>query len=606
MSFHMNYAMKAKKDSIKNFKPTLQRLLRYLKPYRWAITLGIVLAIIATLLSVIGPSILAQATDLLFTGYMSRLDNPQAFFNYEGIFNILTGVLIIYATGSVLQYLSSIIINRITQKITVNIRAEIANKVNTLHLKTIDEKPIGDVLSRITHDVDTINTSLQQALVASIIAVLSIIGILIMMLSISWILTLVALVTLPISLFTVTRVVAYGQKYFSQRAKTLGSLNGHIEEMLSNHLIVMSYQGQDFSLKTFDSLNDELQVQTQNAEFISSLMMPIVSFIGNLGYIAVVVIGAFLMLTGAISIGGIQAFIIYIRNFNQPLNQMANITTIVQATVAASERVFEFLDFEEEIKEANPSLPVPLKGEIQFEHVSFGYSKDNIFIQDLSMQIHPGMKVAIVGPTGAGKTTLVNLLMRFYDVYSGSIFMDGYNIAHYSRESVRSAYAMVLQDSWLFKGTIKENITFNLNVTDELFFQATHAAKVDHFVQTLPQGYETLINEDASNLSQGQKQLITIARAFLANKSILILDEATSSVDTRTELLLQAAMEALMKHKTTFIIAHRLSTIVNSDLILVMDHGKIVEQGSHTELLKKQGFYYTLYTSQFETSQNGS
>ena len=602
MSFHMSHAMRAKKDTIKNFKPTLQRLLRYLKPYTVLIVVGVSFSIIATLLGVIGPRILAQATDLLYHGYMQRLANPSFEMNQVNVFIILRDVLIIYFSASLLTYGSSIIINRVTQNITVNLRKEISNKVNTLHLKTIDEKPIGDILSRITNDVDTINNSLQQALIASIVAMLSIVGILIMMLSISWILTIVALISLPISLLTVTRVVSYGQKYFTQRAKTLGSLNGHIEEMFSNHLVVTAYHGQDFSTSTFNTLNDELQVQTQKAEFISSLMLPIVGFIGNLGYIAVVVIGAFLMLSANITLGAIQAFIMYIRNFNQPLNQMANITTIIQSTVAASERVFEFLDYEEETHENKPALPDSIQGEIEFRHVDFGYRSDNVFIKDFNMNIKPGMKVAIVGPTGAGKTTIVNLLMRFYEIMSGTIYMDGFDISNYTRESVRSAYAMVLQDSWLFKGTIKENITFNETVDEEAFIKATKAAKVDHFIQTLPCGYETLINEDASNISQGQKQLITIARAFLSNKRILILDEATSSVDTRTEYLIQEAMEELMKHKTAFIIAHRLSTIINSDLILVMKHGKIVEQGTHQQLIALKGFYYDLYESQYETS----
>jgi ATP-binding cassette, subfamily B, multidrug efflux pump len=604
MSYHMNYAMKAKKEPVKDYKQTLKRLLKYLNPYMVFIILGVVFSISATLLSVIGPSVLAQATNLLYDAYQARQISPSYQFEPSSIYRILQLVLLIYVSAATLSYFSSIVINRVTQKITLTLRNQIANKVNTLHLKTIDEKPIGDVLSRITNDVDSINNSLQQALIASIVAILSIVGILFMMFSISWILTLVALVSLPISLFTVSKVVAYGQKYFTQRAKTLGQLNGHIEEMFSNHLIVTAYHGQDFATRKFSELNDELQTQTQKSEFISSLMLPIVGFIGNLGYIAVVLIGAMLMLANQLSLGAIQAFIMYIRNFNQPLNQMANITTIIQSTVAASERVFEFLDYEEEPLENKAQLPSTILGEIEFKNVDFGYSEDHIFIKDFNMHIKPGMKVAIVGPTGAGKTTIVNLLMRFYDILNGSIFMDKLDISNYTRESIRSSYAMVLQDSWLFKGTIRDNITFNHQVDEKDFIRATHAAKVDHFIQTLPNGYDTIINEDASNISQGQKQLITIARAFLSNRNILILDEATSSVDTRTEYLIQEAMEALMRKKTAFIIAHRLSTIINSDLILVMNHGQIVEQGSHKDLIAQKGFYYNLYQSQYETITN--
>jgi len=602
MSFHMSHAMRAKKESPKDFKLTLRRLIAYIKPFLPQVILGVLFSITATILSVIGPTVLAQATNILYDGYQSRLLNPNFILNRNDVYQVLLQVLLIYASAALLSYISSIVINRVTQKITLTLRTQISSKINTLHLKTIDEKPIGDVLSRITNDVDTINNSLQQALIASIVAILSIVGILFMMIRISWILTVVALITLPITLFTVSFVVKYGQKYFTMRAKTLGQLNGHIEEMFSNHLIVTAYHGQDFSSSTFESLNNELQSHTQKSEFISSLMLPIVGFIGNLGYISVVVIGAMLMLAGQISLGAIQAFIMYIRNFSQPLNQMANITTIIQSTIAASERVFEFLDSEEEEKENKPTLPAEINGEIEFKDVDFSYSEENIFIKNFNMHIQPGMKVAIVGPTGAGKTTIVNLLMRFYEVLQGSIYIDGHKVTDYSRESIRSTFAMVLQDSWLFKGTIEENITFNEVYSDNDFKKAATAAKVDHFIQTLPLGYNTLINEDASNLSQGQKQLITIARAFLSNKKILILDEATSSVDTRTEYLIQEAMEALMHEKTSFIIAHRLSTIIKSDLILVMNQGQIIEQGTHSFLLQQKGFYYDLYQSQFEAN----
>lgn len=598
----MNHAMRAKKESAKDFKQTLRRLVAYIKPFLPQVLLGVSFSVTATVLTVIGPTVLAQATNVLYDGYQSRLLNPNFVLNRNDVYQILLIVLLIYASAALLSYISSILINRVTQRITLTLRTQISSKINTLHLKTIDEKPIGDVLSRITNDVDTINNSLQQALIASIVAILSIIGILFMMIRISWILTLVALITLPVSLFTVSFVVKYGQKYFTMRAKTLGELNGHIEEMFSNHLIVTAYHGQDFSSSTFNTLNNDLQSHTQKSEFISSLMLPVVGFIGNLGYISVVVIGAMLMLAGQLSLGSIQAFIMYIRNFNQPLNQMANITTIIQSTVAASERVFEFLDSEEEELENKPSLPQEIDGEIEFKNVDFGYSDDNVFIKDFNMHIQPGMKVAIVGPTGAGKTTIVNLLMRFYEVLKGSIYIDGNAVTEYSRESIRSTFAMVLQDSWLFKGTIEDNITFNEVYDEPSFKKATTAAKVDHFIQTLPLGYATPINEDASNLSQGQKQLITIARAFLSNKKILILDEATSSVDTRTEYLIQEAMEALMHEKTSFIIAHRLSTIIKSDLILVMNQGKIIEQGTHSDLLQQKGFYYDLYQSQFESN----
>lgn len=603
MSFHMSRAMQAEKVKVKDFKKTLKQLFQYMAPFKFRLFFVFLFALGSTLFNVVGPFILAQATNTLYDGWLLRQSNPLMVIDLTLVYQVLIIAALIYTFSSVMGYLEAYMMIDITQSITFTLRKQISDKFNQLPLRIVDGQPIGDILSRITNDVDTINNSLQQAFTATVVAVVSIIGILVMMIVISIPMTLIALISLPISLFSVTKIVKFGQKYFSQRAKTLGQLNGHVEEMISNHSIISAFNGQDYAKETFNGFNDQLQNYSQKAEFFSSTMMPIVNFIGNLGYIAVVLVGALLMVNGQLALGSIQAFIMYIRNFNQPINQAANIATILQSTVAAAERIFEFLALEQETEQVEKGLNKACVGDVSFEHVDFGYSDDNIFIKDLSFAVKAGQKVAIVGPTGAGKTTLVNLLMRFYEVKSGVIKVDDQIIQEMDKASVRKLFGMVLQDTWLFNGTIEQNIKFgHLNATTEEMIEAAKAAKVDFFVNTLPLGYQTIINEEATNISAGQKQLITIARAFLANPPILILDEATSSVDTRTEILIQEAMKELMQNRTSFIIAHRLSTIINADYILVMNHGAIVESGNHESLMKQQGFYANLYNSQFETN----
>lgn len=602
MSGPMHGAMRAKVEKPKDFKKNLTRLFRMLMTYRISVIFVVIFAILSTIFTVVGPAILANATNILYTGAMMKISNPSYVIDLQGVYQVLLLAGGLYLISAITSYIQSFLMVTITQKVTFSLRSDIANKINRLTLKTYDSKSFGDILSRITNDVDTINNSLQQTFVQLITSLVTIVGILVMMLSLSISMTLIALISLPISLFFVTRVVKKGQQFFQQRSRVLGALNGHIEEMFGGHAIVKVFNGEQSSIDTFDRHNEQLRQATWKSEFISGMMMPIVGFIGNLGYVAVVLAGAMQVISGRIQVGTIQAFIQYIRNFNQPINQVANIANVLQSTVAAAERVFEFLDEEEEFETGNLEYPtLPVLGKVSFKHIDFGYSTENVFIKDLSFDVHPGQKVAIVGPTGAGKTTLINLLMRFYDVLDGDIEIDGVSTKKYKREAVRKMFGMVLQDTWLFSGSIYDNISFGVvDATEQQVIDAAKAAKVDHFVRTLPEGYHSLINEEATNVSTGQKQLITIARAFLADTPILILDEATSSVDTRTEILIQKAMESLMQGRTSFVIAHRLSTIKDADLILVMNQGAIVEQGTHTELLEKDGFYTQLYNSQFE------
>jgi ATP-binding cassette, subfamily B, multidrug efflux pump len=597
-------AMRTEVRKAKDFKGTVGRLVRFTRPYAFTMIAVVIMAILGTLFGILAPKLIGNITTLLSVGVLS---NGQTPLDLTAVHSILITLVFLYGLSALFQYLQVRTMIRVTQQITHTLRSRIIAKINTLPLRFFDHQPIGDVLSRITYDVDTIGQSFQQSISQVITALTSVVGILVMMLTISWEMTLIALVSLPISLFLVTNIVKIGQRYFRQRTKTLGLLNSHIEETFGVHPIIKVFNAEDRQIAAFEKLSQRYFMDSWKSEFIAGVMMPLISLVSNLSYVAVSVIGAYLVLNGQLQIGGIQAFITYTRNFNQPINQVANIGTLLQSTVASAERVFEFLDEAEESAEASGQAPHPLVGQVTFDHVRFGYSAEHPFIKDLSFTVKPGQRVAIVGPTGAGKTTLINLLMRFYDVHDGAICVDGIDVRTLSRHQLRTIFGMVLQDTWLFNDTITANIRFaQTHCTDDQVLHAAKAAMVDHFVRTLPEGYDTLINEEANNLSQGQKQLLTIARAFLADHPILILDEATSSVDTRTEVLIRKAMERLMANKTSFIIAHRLSTIRDADLILVMNHGAIIEQGTHVSLMAQNGFYTTLYNAQFEPEDEAS
>jgi len=595
-------AMRTQVVKPKDFNKTVKRLIQFTQAYLLQMGLVILMAIAGTIFSIISPKLIGNITSKIAAGLFQMLQGvPNAHIDLVYVNSVLRILALLYVGSALFNYLQSYIMVKVTQKITFNLRLLITEKINALPLKYFDTEPIGDVLSRITYDVDTIAQSFQQSITQIITAATTVIGILIMMLSISWEMTMIALVSLPFSLFLVTRIVKLGQKHFRARTRTLGQLNAHIEESFSNHPIIKVFNGEDHQTQLFEDLSTKYFMEFWKSETISGMMMPIISLVSNLSYVAVSVLGAVLVIDGKLEVGSIQAFIQYIRNFSQPINQVANIGTVLQSTVASAERVFEFIDEPNEVPDALDSVDPIVKGAVQFKHVDFGYSEDNIFIKDLNIVVQPGQRIAIVGPTGAGKTTLINLLMRFYDVKGGSIEVDGVDIRSMSRQTLRNIFGMVLQDTWLFNGTIRDNIVFSKpSATEDEMRSASDSAKVDHFVQTLPEGYDLLINEEANNISSGQKQLLTIARAFLADRQILILDEATSSVDTRTEVLIQRAMEKLMGNKTSFIIAHRLSTIRDADLILVMNHGAIIEQGTHTSLMAQQGFYASLYLSQFE------
>ena len=595
-------AMRTQVVKPKDFNKTVRRLIEFTRAYLFQMLLVIVMAIAGTIFSIISPKLIGNITSKIASGlYMMLQGVPDAHIDLVYVNSVLRILALLYVGSALFNYLQSYIMVKVTQKITFNLRLLITEKINALPLKYFDTEPIGDVLSRITYDVDTIAQSFQQSITQIITAATTVIGILIMMLSISWEMTMIALVSLPFSLFLVTRIVKLGQKHFRARTRTLGQLNAHIEESFANHPIIKVFNGEDHQTQLFEDLSTKYFMEFWKSETISGMMMPIISLVSNLSYVAVSVLGAVLVIDGKLEVGSIQAFIQYIRNFSQPINQVANIGTVLQSTVASAERVFEFIDEPDEVPDPLDAIVPVTKGAVSFKQVDFGYSEDNIFIKNLNIEVKPGQRIAIVGPTGAGKTTLINLLMRFYDVKGGSIEVDGVDIRSMSRQTLRNIFGMVLQDTWLFNGTIRENIVFSKpSATEEDMRRASDSAKVDHFVQTLPEGYDLLINEEANNISSGQKQLLTIARAFLADRQILILDEATSSVDTRTEVLIQRAMEKLMGNKTSFIIAHRLSTIRDADLILVMNHGAIIEQGTHESLMAQQGFYTSLYLSQFE------
>lgn len=592
-------------EKAKDFKGTMKKLGVYLKPYSLSITIVILFAIGSAAFSIVGPKILGKATTKIFEGLVQKITGvPDASIDFGYIGNIAMILVALYLVSSLFGIIQSFIMSGVAQKVSYNLRKQISEKMDTLPLNYFDTRTNGEVLSRITNDVDTVNQTLNQSLSQIITSVVTLIGVLIMMFSISWIMTLATFIILPVSMVLISLVVKKSQKYFKSQQEYLGHLNGQVEEVYGGHNIMKAFNREEASTKDFDELNNTLYKSAWKSQFLSGMMMPIMSFVGNLGYVLVSILGGWLTIKSVITVGDIQAFIQYVRSFNQPIAQMAQVANIMQSTAAAAERVFEFLDEEDEVKDPVNSVdPSEIRGEVEFEDVHFGYNEDKIIINDFSVDVKPGQKVAIVGPTGAGKTTIVKLLMRFYDINSGSIKIDGHDIRDFKRADLRNLFGMVLQDTWLFNGTIMENLRYGrLDATDAEVKEAAKAAHVDHFVKTLPDGYNMVLNEEASNISQGQKQLLTIARAFLKDPKLLILDEATSSVDTRTELLIQKAMEKLMEGRTSFIIAHRLSTIRDADLILVMKDGDIVEQGNHEELLEKGGFYSSLYNSQFEQS----
>lgn len=589
-------------EKAKDFKGTMKNLFEYLKPYRLSMLVVIIFAIGSATFSIVGPKVLGKATTKIFEGLMNKVSGNSIGMDFDYIGKILLILLGLYVISAIFSYIQGFIMSGISQKVSYNLRKAISEKINRMPLKYFDSKTHGEVLSRVTNDIDTLSQNLNQSLSQVISSTTTIIGVLIMMLSISVQMTLVSLIMLPVSMILIMLVVKKSQKYFKQQQEYLGHVNGQVEEVYGGHNIVKAFNKENDVIEEFNKLNEELYNSAWKSQFLSGMMMPIMSFIGNLGYVLISIMGGYLAIKKTIEVGDILSFTQYVRNFTQPLSQTAQIANVMQSMAAAAERTFEFLNEDEEIQFAeNPVNPNEIKGEVSFENVHFGYTEDKIIINDFSVDIKQGQKVAIVGPTGAGKTTIVKLLMRFYDINSGTIKIDGKDINDFNRGDLRSIFGMVLQDTWLFNGSIMDNLRYSkLDASDEEVIKAAKLAHVDNFVKTLPDGYNMELNEEASNISQGQKQLLTIARAILADPKILILDEATSSVDTRTEVLIQKAMENLMEGRTSFIIAHRLSTIRDADVILVMKDGDIVEQGNHEELLEADGFYASLYNSQFE------
>jgi len=588
-------------EKARNFKGTMKKLIDYLSIYKLSMLLVLIFAIASSIFAIVGPKILGNVTTELFEGTMAKIAGTGSVdFNYIGKIIILLTVL--YLISSLFSYIQGYIMSNVSMKVSYDFRKNISEKINRMPLKYFDKTSHGEVLSRVTNDVDTLSQTLNQSLGQIITSVTTVVGVLIMMLTISWQLTLAAMLMIPLSMGLIMVIVKNSQKFFKQQQDYLGHVNGHVEEMYGGHIVMKAFNGEKQSVEKFDKMNNKLFGVAWKSQFLTSIMMPLMNFVGNLGYVAVCILGGYLAANGTIKVGDIQAFIQYVRQFTQPLSQLANISNILQQTAASAERVFEFLEEEEEVPEiSNPIKNIDVKGHVEFKNVHFGYNADKVVINDFSASIKPGQKVAIVGPTGAGKSTMIKLLMRFYDINEGAIEIDGYDIKKFTRNDLRSMFGMVLQDTWLYNASIMENIRYGrLDATDAEVIVAAKAAHADSFVHTLPDGYNMLLNEEASNVSQGQKQLLTIARAFLADPKILILDEATSSVDTRTEVLIQRAMNRLMENRTSFIIAHRLSTIRDADLILVMNHGDIVEQGSHKELLAKGEFYANLYNSQFD------
>lgn len=587
-------------EKAKDFKGTVRKLLGYVKPFKIAIIAVMIFAAGSTVFNIAGPKVLSKATTEIFNGLVSKVSGGSGI-DFDKIGQIMLTVMGMYVLSGSFGFVQGWIMSGVSQKMTYRMRKEISEKIHRIPMKYYESNTHGEVLSRVTNDVDTLGMSLNQSITQLITSVTTLIGVLIMMLSISWILTLIALVILPISTTLVMIVVKKSQKYFKQQQEYLGHVNGQVEEVYGGHLVIKAFNREEKSLEEFERDNRILYKSAMLSQFLSGMMHPIMQFVGNLGYVGVAVVGAWLAANGTISVGDIQAFIQYVRQFTQPITQIAQVSNMLQSMAAAAERVFEFLEeAEEENSAENPIAPEAIQGSVEFEHVKFGYDPNKIIISDFSASVEKGKTVAIVGPTGAGKTTMVKLLMRFYDVNGGSIKVDGYDVRKFDRSSLREAFGMVLQDTWLFNGTIMENIRYGrLDATDEEVIAAAKAAHVDRFIRTLPDGYRTELNEESGNVSQGQKQLLTIARAILADNKILILDEATSSVDTRTEIRIQKAMNNLMRGRTSFVIAHRLSTIRDADLILVMRDGDIVEQGTHDSLIEKDGFYAALYNSQF-------
>jgi len=594
-------AMMRRGEKPRDFKGTLNKLIRYLGRYKWLIIFIWLLAIASTVAMIVGPKILGNATTKLFEGVLAQISGTGTVdFTYIG--NILTEVLLLYFVSAMLSFGQGWVMSNVAMNITYRFRKDIAEKINRMPLKYFDGTSHGEVLSRITNDVDTVSQTLNQSMTQIITSVATVIGVLVMMFTISWLMTLVAVAILPLSFGIIALIISKSQVFFKRQQDYLGHINGHVEEMYGGHVVMKAFNGEAKSVEQFDEINGTLYDSAWKSQFLTGLLFPIMNFVGNLGYVAICILGGYLAVQGSITLGDIQAFIQYVRSFTQPISQIANISNILQQTMAAAERVFQFLAEPEEVPDTTTPVQVgTVQGRVDFKDVHFGYNPEKIIINDFTFYAEPGQKIAIVGPTGAGKTTMVKLLMRFYDVNSGAILVDGHDIKDFTRADLRCMFGMVLQDTWLYNGPILENIRYGRsNATDEDVINAAKAARVDHFVRTLPEGYNMVLNEETSNISQGQMQLMTIARAFLADPKILILDEATSSVDTHTEVQIQKAMDSLMKGRTSFIIAHRLSTIRDADWILVMKNGDIVEQGKHAKLLAKKGFYAELYNSQFE------
>ena len=590
-------------EKAKDFKGTMKKLLNYMSAYKAGIFAVVVFAVGSTIFSIVGPKILGKATTEIFNGLVGKVSGGDGI-DFVKLGKILIFLLCLYGVSALFSFIQGYIMTGVSQKMTYRMRKEISEKINRMPMNYFDTTTHGEVLSRVTNDVDTLSQSLNQSATQMITSVTTLIGVLVMMLSISPLMTLVTLLILPISMMLISVIVKHSQKFFKNQQEYLGHINGQVEEVYGGHSIVKAFNKEDDVIKTFDETNEILYQSAWKSQFLSGMMMPIMQFVGNLGYVGVSILGGYLAIKGSIEVGDIQSFIQYVRNFTQPIQQVAQVANMLQSTAAASERVFEFLEEKEEDQFAeNPVSVEGLKGNVEFQNVHFGYNPDHIIINDFSAKVKEGQKIAIVGPTGAGKTTMIKLLMRFYDVNSGAILVDGHNIKDFNRSELRQMFGMVLQDTWLFNGTIEDNIKYGkLDATHEEVVEAAKAAHVHRFVQTLPNGYNMVLNEEASNVSQGQKQLLTIARAILADPKILILDEATSSVDTRTEVRIQKAMDNLMKGRTSFVIAHRLSTIRDADLILVMKDGDIIEQGTHEQLLAQNGFYAELYNSQFESA----
>lgn len=584
----------------KDFKGTLKRLIMYLKTYKSSIILVIIAAILSSIFSIVSPKILGQATTKIFEGVMLKAKG-QGGIDFAFIYKVLIILVILYIISSIFNYMQQYIIVSVAQKTVYDMRQDIYNKLNRLPLNYFDTHTYGEVLSKVTNDIDNISSTLQQSMTQLITSIVTIVGVVIMMLTISPIMTLVTVLTIPLGILFVKPIISRSQSYFIKQQNIIGNLNGHIEEVYTGHEIIKSFNREKKSIDTFRDINIKLYENAWKAQFMSGMMMPIMNFVSNIGYVFVSVIGAVLVTKGRIKIGDIQAFIQYTKQFSQPISQTANIANIIQSTVASAERIFELLDEKELIPDIEKSRVIKNpRGKVVFDHVKFGYSEDKILIQNMNLEVNPGQKVAIVGPTGAGKTTLINLLLRFYELNGGKILIDDIDIRDMRRSDLRKMFGMVLQDTWLFKGTIRENIAYGKeNATKEEIENVARSANANHFIKTLPKGYDTIINEEGSNISQGQKQLLTIARAMISDPKILILDEATSSIDTRTELNIQKAMDEIMVGRTSFVIAHRLSTIKDADIILVMKDGNVIESGNHKELIEKGGFYSELYNSQF-------